>query len=102
MFRRNTTTPTVTIVVPVKNEAANLREVLPRLPEVHEVILVDGHSIDGSIEAAREVMPGIRVVAQTRKGKGNALAAGFLAATATGLGILALITLRRRTLPLMP
>ena len=28
--------------------------------------------------------------------------AGFLAATATGLGVLALITLRRRTLPLMP
>jgi len=81
MFRRNTAAPTVTVVVPVKNEAANLREVLPRLPEVHEVILVDGNSVDGSIEAAREVMPSIRVVTQTRKGKGNALAAGFLAAT---------------------
>jgi hypothetical protein len=81
MFRRNTAAPTVSIVVPAKNEAANLREVLPRLPDVHEVILVDGHSTDGSIEVAREVMPGIQVVAQTRKGKGNALAAGFLAAT---------------------
>ena len=80
MFRR-TAEPTVTIVLPAKNEAANLREVLPRLPAVHEVILVDGHSVDGSIEAAREIMPTIRVVAQTRKGKGNALAAGFLAAT---------------------
>jgi hypothetical protein len=81
MFRRNTVAPTISIVVPVKNEAANLREVLPRLPKVHEVILVDGNSVDGSVEAAREVLPEIRVVRQTRKGKGNALAAGFLAAS---------------------
>jgi hypothetical protein len=81
MFRRNTAAPTLSIVVPVRNEAANLREVLPRLPKVHEVILVDGNSVDGSVEAAREVLPEIRVVRQTRKGKGNALAAGFLAAS---------------------
>jgi hypothetical protein len=81
MFRRNTAAPTISIVVPVKNEAANLREVLPQLPQVHEVILVDGHSVDGSVEVAREVLPEILVVHQTRKGKGNALAAGFLAAT---------------------
>lgn len=81
MFRRNTTAPSVSIVVPVKNEAANLREVLPQLPEVHEVILVDGSSVDSSVEVAREVLPDIRVVRQTRRGKGNALAAGFLAAS---------------------
>src|SRR5919112_4376314 len=80
-MRNRTDRPTVTIVVPVKNEAANLREVLPRLPKVHEVILVDGNSVDGSVEAAREVLPEVRVVRQTRKGKGNALAAGFLAAS---------------------
>lgn len=73
--------PTVSLVVPAKNEAANLREVLPRLPLVHEVILVDGHSTDGTVEAAQGVMPDIVVVRQTRKGKGNALAAGFAAAT---------------------
>lgn len=81
MRRRNVGAPTISIVVPAKNEAANLREVLPRLPEVHEVILVDGNSVDGTIEAAVEVMPDIRVVRQTRKGKGNALACGFAAAT---------------------
>ncbi len=74
-------TPTISVVVPAKNEAANLREVLPRLPEVHEVILVDGNSTDGTVEAARDVMPGIVVVSQGRKGKGNALASGFAAAT---------------------
>ncbi len=77
----NKITPTVTIVVPAKNEAANLREVLPRLPAVHEVILVDGNSVDDTVTAAREVMPDIQVVRQTRTGKGNALACGFLAAT---------------------
>lgn len=81
MIRRDTTTPTVSIVVPVKNEAANLREVLPRLPDVHEVIVVDAWSVDGSVEVARELLPEVLIVRQTRKGKGNALAAGFLAAS---------------------
>ena len=76
--RRN---PRVSIIVPAKNEADNLRAVLPLLPEVHEVILIDANSVDGTVEAAREVMPDIRVIQQTRKGKGNALACGFLAAT---------------------
>lgn len=75
------TQPTISIVVPTKNEAANLREVLPTLPEVHEVIVVDGGSVDGTVEAARETLPGVRIVHQTRKGKGNALACGFEAAT---------------------
>jgi glycosyltransferase involved in cell wall biosynthesis len=80
-MRKVTEAPTVSIVVPAKNEAANLREVLPRLPAVHEVILVDGDSVDGTVAAAVETLPSIRVVHQTRKGKGNALACGFLAAT---------------------
>jgi glycosyltransferase involved in cell wall biosynthesis len=75
------TRPTVSIVVPARNEARNLEVILPLLPPVHEVILVDGSSIDGTIETALRVMPSIRVVHQTRKGKGNALACGFAAAT---------------------
>jgi glycosyltransferase involved in cell wall biosynthesis len=51
------------------------------LPEVHEVILVDGNSVDGTADAARAVMPDIIVKQQTRRGKGNALACGFEAAT---------------------
>lgn len=73
--------PMVSIIIPAKNEARNLQEVLPRLPEVHEVILVDGNSVDGTVEAARAVLPSIRVVRQTRRGKGNALVCGFEAAT---------------------
>jgi hypothetical protein len=78
---RQNPSPTVSVIVPAKNEAANLREVLPQLPQVHEVILVDGNSVDGTVAAAREVLPQIRVVRQTRKGKGNALACGFQAAS---------------------
>ena len=78
---RNTRAPQVSVVIPAKNEAANLRHVLPLLEESYQVILVDGHSVDGTIEVARALRPDVTVVQQTRKGKGNALAAGFLAAT---------------------
>jgi glycosyltransferase involved in cell wall biosynthesis len=73
--------PRISIVIPARNEARNLEVVLPELPAVHEVILVDGHSIDDTVEVASKVMPDIRVIAQTRRGKGNALACGFRAAT---------------------
>jgi glycosyltransferase involved in cell wall biosynthesis len=74
--------PRVSVVVPTRNEARNLPYVLSRLPEgLHEVILVDGGSVDGTVEVAREVLPGIRVVHQTRRGKGNALACGYEAVT---------------------
>ena len=73
-------TPRVSVVVPARNEAANLPHVLAALPDdVFEVILVDGHSTDDTIAVAQEHRPDIRVVQQTRKGKGNALACGFAA-----------------------
>jgi glycosyltransferase involved in cell wall biosynthesis len=49
--------------------------------DVYEVILVDGLSVDDTVAIARELRPDVRVVAQTRQGKGNALACGFAAAT---------------------
>ena len=79
--RRNTVAPRVSIVVPALNEAANLAVVLPQLPDVHEVILVDGGSVDGTIATARRFRPGIVTVLQARRGKGNALAAGFARVT---------------------
>jgi glycosyltransferase involved in cell wall biosynthesis len=69
------------VVVPALNEAANLREVLPALPAVHEVILVDGGSVDDTVETARQLLPGVVTVDQVRRGKGNALAAGFARVT---------------------
>ena len=78
---RNTIDPRISIVVPALNEALNLSVVLPQLPAVHEVILVDGGSVDGTVMAARRALPGIVTVLQNRKGKGNALAAGFARVT---------------------
>jgi hypothetical protein len=75
------TTPRVSIVIPAKNEARNLKFVLPELPQAYEVILVDGHSVDDTVATARLVMPSIQVVAQSRLGKGNAMVCGFTAAT---------------------
>ena len=72
----------VTVVIPAKNEAQNLRWLLPRLPAgVDEVVLVDGHSTDGTVEVARELRPDIRVVTDGGRGKGDALRTGFAAAT---------------------
>jgi glycosyltransferase involved in cell wall biosynthesis len=74
------TRPRISVVVPARNEAANLPYVLSALPpDVFEVVLVDGRSSDGTVAVARQVRPDIRVVQQTRKGKGNALACGFAA-----------------------
>ena len=72
----------VSVVIPALNEARNLPHVFARLPpEVHEVIVVDGHSVDDTIAVARQLRPDVRIVLQTRRGKGNALACGFAAAT---------------------
>jgi glycosyltransferase involved in cell wall biosynthesis len=69
-------------VVPTFNEARNLPYVLPRIPRwVHEVIVVDGHSTDDTLEVAREVWPTVRTVLQDGRGKGDALCCGFRAAT---------------------
>ena len=73
--------PTVSIIVPARNEAKNLEIVLPQLPDVHEIIVVDGHSVDGTPDVARRVRPDAQVITQTRKGKGNALVCGFEQAT---------------------
>ncbi len=72
----------VSVVIPALNEAKNLSHVLPLIPTwVHEVVLVDGHSTDATVSVARELLPTIRIVPQTGRGKGAALRSGFAAAT---------------------
>jgi glycosyltransferase involved in cell wall biosynthesis len=74
--------PTVSVIVPALNEERNIPHVFERIPEdVHQVVLVDGRSVDATVEVARKLRPDVTVVYQTRKGKGNALACGFEAAT---------------------
>lgn len=74
--------PTVSVVIPALNEAANLPHVLPRIPpDIHEVILVDGYSTDQTVEVALALRPSVQVVYQQGRGKGCALRTGFAAAT---------------------
>lgn len=81
--------PRVSVIIPALNEAQNLGHVFSRIPEaVHEVIVVDGHSTDGTLEVARRLRPDVVTVCQDGRGKGNALRCGF--ATATGDAIVAI------------
>src|SRR4051795_11250989 len=73
--------PRVSVVVPTYNEAKNLPHVFGLMPEVHEVIVVDGRSNDGAIQVAQRLRPDVKIGRHTRKGKGNALACGFEAVT---------------------
>jgi glycosyltransferase involved in cell wall biosynthesis len=74
--------PSVSVVIPALNEGRNIPHVFARIPsDTHQVILVDGESTDNTVEAARNARPDVLVVNQTRRGKGNALACGFAAAT---------------------
>jgi len=69
-------------VIPALNEAENLPHVLARLPrEVDQVVLVDGNSQDETVAVARREWPGIDVVSQPGRGKGDALRAGLAAVT---------------------
>ena len=71
----------VSVVIPAWNEAKNLPHVLPKIPDwVYEVILVDGDSIDDTVDVARALLPKLRVVQQEGRGKGAALRSGFAAA----------------------
>ena len=74
--------PKVSVVIPTLNEARNLPHVFADLPAgLHEVIIVDGNSVDDTVATARRLRPGVRINRQNRSGKGNALACGFAAAT---------------------
>lgn len=71
----------VSVVIPTLNEARNLPLVLPHIPaDVFEVIVVDGASVDDTIDVARMLLPSVRIVIETERGKGAALCAGFRAA----------------------
>ncbi|MGY0063156.1 glycosyltransferase family 2 protein [Streptomyces sp. LZ34] len=74
--------PPVSVVIPAMNEAENLPYVFKTLPAwIHEVVLVDGNSTDDTVRVARELWPGVKVVPQRGKGKGDALITGFAACT---------------------
>ncbi len=67
------------LVLPCRDEAAALRLLLPQIPGVFSVIVVDNGSTDGTPDVARGL--GARVVSESMPGYGAAVHAGLVAAT---------------------
>jgi glycosyltransferase involved in cell wall biosynthesis len=71
----------VTVVLPTHNDESTVGWVLERLPQsVSEVIVVDGHSPDGTVAAALRARPDTRIILEPTPGKGAALRTGLAAA----------------------
>ncbi len=81
--------PSVSVVVPARNEAGNIADLLRRLPAMgpsDELIFVEGHSSDNTWariqEAAATRSAGsVQCLQQTGHGKGDAVRLGFAHAT---------------------
>jgi len=82
--------PTLTIVMPVFNEARTFRDTFDRIYAARiegverDVLIVESNSTDGSRELVRaiEKMPGVRVIYEDRpRGKGHAVRKALAAAT---------------------
>lgn len=79
------TTPSVSVLVPARNEAGNIRNIFQRLPQMGawtELIFVEGNSTDNTREVIQQEMrnfPHIRssLFPQTGRGKGDAVRLGF-------------------------
>ena len=88
--------PRVTVVVPARNEAGNISNILDRVPELGggtELIFVEGNSTDDTYAAIeREIArrPGCtaKLFRQSGKGKGDAVRLGFANSTGEVLMIL--------------
>jgi hypothetical protein len=88
--------PSVSVVVPARNEAGNIRGLVERVPRMgpsDEIIFVEGHSTDDTWEAMQEVAArfperAITCLRQPGRGKGDAVRLGFAAASREILMIL--------------
>jgi len=79
----------ISVIVPVKNEAQSLQQVLNDIPHfVDEVIVVDGHSKDSTFLLAESHSRVTRVLSQYSQGKGAALSAGFAVASGDLIAII--------------
>jgi glycosyltransferase involved in cell wall biosynthesis len=87
---------TVSVVIPCRNEKGNIESAITRLPRLGshlEIIFVDGHSTDGTVDEIRRIIAhytdlDIHLLIQEGKGKGDAVRKGFAHATGDILMIL--------------
>ena len=88
--------PLVSIIIPTRNEAGNIAELLARTPELgrgSEIIFVDGHSTDATVEVIQSEMAAhpernCKFFVQSGKGKGDAVRLGYAQASGEMLMIL--------------
>ena len=87
----------ISIIIPARNEKDNIEQAILRLPHFgsyNEIIFVEGHSNDGTLDEIKKVSEkyagkrNIRLVAQEGKGKGDAVRKGFSVAKGDILMIL--------------
>lgn len=77
--------PSTTVLIPCRNEKGNVENAITRLPKLcsdMEIIYVEGHSSDGTLEEIHRVITkypqlDIKVFVQDGKGKGDAVRKGF-------------------------
>ncbi len=94
--RRAPEEPLVTVVVPARNEAGNIADIVRRTPEMGrgtELVFVEGNSTDDTYEMIEKVIAAnperdIKLFRQPGKGKGDAVRVGFEQATGDVLMIL--------------
>ena len=91
--------PSLSIVIPARNERGNIEDALRRMPDfsaLTEVIFVEGHSSDGTWEEIQRVTSAwdgrnalrVRAFQQDGRGKADAVRLGFSKATGDVLTIL--------------
>jgi SAM-dependent methyltransferase len=88
--------PSVSVIVPARNEAGNIEDIFKRLPPLGsktELVFVEGHSKDNTYEtisrmAERFPQTNYKLLRQTGKGKGDAVRMGFKEAEGDVLMIL--------------
>jgi hypothetical protein len=89
--------PSLSIVIPARNEKGNIENALKRMPDLGtqlEIIFVEGHSSDGTWEEIQRVLPlytskfKLKAFRQTGKGKADAVRLGFTNASCDLLTIL--------------
>jgi SAM-dependent methyltransferase len=77
--------PSVSVIIPARNEAGNIEKILERVPELGcrtEIIFVEGHSSDTTFETIQDLIKAsagrkCRLFRQTGAGKGDAVRLGF-------------------------
>ncbi len=78
--------PSISIIVPARNEAGTIQKIVDELPELGdftEIIFIEGHSKDNTLAEIERVVKGYRgkkrlsYAVQEGKGKGDAVRKGF-------------------------